>query len=740
MPLTDQSPAPVETPVVAVPVRRVRRKRRRQRLELRLPTREQWRWGLLVALAYVVATIGMTWPVAAHLATHTSFRRDALLQVWVARWVQHALVTDPLHLYDANIFYPLDQTLAYTDANVPGALLMAPLYLLSGNGIFAYNLAVLGTFVLAAGGVYALVTHLTGNRAAAFLAGLAYAFLPYRYSHLHHLNLLGDAWTPWVLLALALLIARQTWWSALCFGLLLAVEAVTSFYLAFQIALVVGVALAVAFVAVPSTRTVRFLSRLAAALVLALALVLPLALPYLQVHEEQGLERDLVQTEQRAALPWSYFTNVEPDNLTWGWLPSARNLENSLFIGGVAGLGALVGIALGWRRRRALTVALLLLGLSAFILSLGPTWRPEAGGTRALPYRLLFDHVPLFRGMRAPGRFGILVNFAIVILAGCGAAWAWERLATRFTPAHARLVGRGLTAALALLILAELISVPVEVRPFDQSAAAAAPYRWLAAQPDQGPVMEFPVSRIPWDTLSAMYWSTLSWKPLVQGSSGFNPTPHQEVIHAFDADLTRPDGTVSKTVSHVTPNNVGFLQDLGVRYLVVHPEGYDPADWSQVLAQAAATGQLERVETGGTAVVFRVRPAPPAQPPSLRLEAPAVAGGPQGTAWSPTLIVNNPQYRWALIYVKAPVWLDLTWRDERGQIAHQEHLTLPVAVVGPPGEFRCEVGGCRLAGLPAPLPPADPLYPAVPGRYTLDLEVSGGLSARATLPVEVQAR
>src|SRR5947208_4254213 len=156
----------------------------------------RWRWGAAVALAYCAATVLMTWPLAPRMWNATPPGADPILQVWVARWVQHALVTHPLHLYDANAFYPLKDSLAFSDSNVPAALLAWPVYLVTHNSIFANNLLVLGTFVLAAGGMYLLVAHLAGNCAAGFLAGLAYAFLPYRYAHLWHLNQLGHAWTP----------------------------------------------------------------------------------------------------------------------------------------------------------------------------------------------------------------------------------------------------------------------------------------------------------------------------------------------------------------------------------------------------------------------------------------------------------------------------------------------------------------------------------------------------------------
>src|SRR3712207_9398016 len=98
----------------------------------------------------------MTWPYVLHLRDATVVGFDPLLQIWLSRWVQHALVTDPLHLYDANIFHPFAQTLAYTDANIPGALLAAPVDLLTRNPILTNSLLVLATFLLAAWGTYAL--------------------------------------------------------------------------------------------------------------------------------------------------------------------------------------------------------------------------------------------------------------------------------------------------------------------------------------------------------------------------------------------------------------------------------------------------------------------------------------------------------------------------------------------------------------------------------------------------------
>src|SRR4029079_12462626 len=129
------------------------------------------------------AAVAMTWPYAQHLGDATIVGFDPFLQIWLSEWIRHALTADPRTLYDANIFYPFAQTLAYTDANIPGALLAAPISVATGDPILTNSLLTLTSFAAAAAGVYAVIVFLTGNRGAGMAAGLAYAFLPYRMIH-----------------------------------------------------------------------------------------------------------------------------------------------------------------------------------------------------------------------------------------------------------------------------------------------------------------------------------------------------------------------------------------------------------------------------------------------------------------------------------------------------------------------------------------------------------------------------
>jgi hypothetical protein len=713
--------------------------------------RERLLWGAGVTVAFIVATVVMTWPFAAKMGSSTPGGGDPLLQIWIARWVQHALVTNPLNLYDANIFHPYTNTLAYSDSNIPAAILSAPLYLLTGNAILAVNLLVLGTFVLAAGGAYALTVALTGNRAVGVVVGLAYAFLPYRYAHIFHLNQLGHAWTPWVLAALVLLVQRlgtrdHAWRLAVGFGALMGVQVVTSFYVAFQLAFAVAIALIAAVVAAPQARTPRFLAHLAVAGAVALAIILPLALPYLQVRDELGLERTVREAERYSATPTSYF-RVTGENRVWERLARRGGSEDILFPGGVALVGAALGLA-AWRRRPALTTAAVVLGAVAFVISLGPTWLPAEGGTRPLPYRFLFDYFPFFKAMRVPARFGVLANFAIVVLAASGFAWAWELLRARLRPEIARYVGTGATALLALLVLVELRAAPIPLEAVDRSDTAAAPYRWLAEQDDEGAVMEFPVTELGQGerpiTL-AMYWSTLHWKPLVQGYSGFAPPSLEIIQNTFIGDMKRPDGSVAETVSFVTKDNVGVMQDLGVRYIVLHQFRYKRGDWPIVVRYLEETGVVERAGEFGEATIYRLQPREgqaALQRANLAIFAPTLAT--PGQFWEPTVVARNATNGLSVLSFKGRLRLTTTWRDESGREVRRDTTPLNLPNLLPPGDLYCSVRLCPAASgdnAPPPEPGQEAvrLFPDRPGRYTVEFALVGDTTTTQTLAVEVTA-
>ena len=93
----------------------------------------------------------MTYPLAFKLATH-GYRLhvvgDHQYSVWNVAWVAHALMTDPLHVFHANIFYPHRWTLLYSEANLAAGAIGLPIYWLTRNVFATHNFVVLSSLSL----------------------------------------------------------------------------------------------------------------------------------------------------------------------------------------------------------------------------------------------------------------------------------------------------------------------------------------------------------------------------------------------------------------------------------------------------------------------------------------------------------------------------------------------------------------------------------------------------------------
>ena len=89
---------------------------------------------------------------------------DAQLNEWILAWVDARLPREPLHLFQANIFYPANDTLAFSEPLIVPALLGAPIAWLGGSPVLVFNLLVIAGFALTALAGYALVFAWTGDR------------------------------------------------------------------------------------------------------------------------------------------------------------------------------------------------------------------------------------------------------------------------------------------------------------------------------------------------------------------------------------------------------------------------------------------------------------------------------------------------------------------------------------------------------------------------------------------------
>ncbi|MBU2516115.1 MAG: hypothetical protein KKB57_00910, partial [Proteobacteria bacterium] len=170
-------------------------------------------WALALALFAVYAALALLWlsPLSLNLAGHLYDPGDSMINSWALAWDWRALTTAPLELFNANLFYPARNSLAFTEHLLVPALLAAPVLAASHNPILAHNLVLLLTFPLSGLGVYLLCRRLGAGFWAAALAGFFFAFCPYRTLQVSRLQIEAVMWAPYALLFLHRWLAGGAW-------------------------------------------------------------------------------------------------------------------------------------------------------------------------------------------------------------------------------------------------------------------------------------------------------------------------------------------------------------------------------------------------------------------------------------------------------------------------------------------------------------------------------------------------
>lgn len=546
------------------------------------------RRGAGVVAAYTLLTLVATWPLAAHLRTHlpapshATTRDDTLLLGWVLSWDVHQLLRDPLRLYEANLFHPLRHSLAYSEAMVSEALLVLPLAPLTPDPTLLYNVTLLATFVLGATGTFLLVRHLTASVPAAFVAGLVFAFAPYRFWQLDRLNALCVHLTPFLFLALHRWLERARWWHAVLLGLAFVLQALASVYVAYASAILVAVWLAATWLGDAGAR--RRVVATVPVLVLAMLVVAVVYAPYATVRDEMALGRDPRQLVVHAVMPVELGRAVAsiPHYLA---AKVTTGLRGGGTLGVTATLLALLGVLRGGRSGRLYA----LLALVALVLSFGPIvvlpW--SDGGWITGPYRWLYDWVPGFAAMREPRRLTGFVVACGAIVAGLGMA-AWLRG-----------VGSGRGIAVRVGLVWSLLALEVGWRPLALVPApllgARRALNDAVAQGSPGAVVELPAG-VPREDAIATFRSAYHLRPLVNGYSGFRP---------IAAELTRRQRGFPRRAG------VRWLRRLGVRFVLYdtkRPGARDEATLRLRLARVAPGAHVRAVTDG--VVLIEIEPVP----------------------------------------------------------------------------------------------------------------------------------
>ncbi len=535
----------------------------------------------LVLVLYLALTAFFLFPLPFQLADHVPDWGDPLENAWVLAWNAHQLVFDPLQIYHANIYYPFPNSLAFSESQFASSVLALPIFFASGNAILAYNFVFCAAFVFMAFNTYLLAYDVTRQRAAAILAGMAFAFWSYPFNHLSHLNLVTLQYIPLVFFALRRALQKADLKFALLFAIALTAQALSSWYAALMTSLGIVVYLLYAFVAHRREIRLRALLQLALVALPALLLIVILALPYFQVNRAFGLERSLDDAQIFSATPSTFFT-VAPQNRFYANLLLHNNAD-ALFPGILVLLLAFVGLVNRHARERWAWLGMIIFFA---LIAFGP----------ASPlYRALHEYLPGFQGTRAPARFFVVGMLGLSVLAAIGFQFLAQKFSARAATA--------LSIAACVIITLEFFSAPISVVPIETGEKIPQVYRWLAQQAESNYV-EMPLRGGDVEFLTrAMYFSTIHWHATPLGYGSFAPAQMQDVMNVLNGEIEPPATRI-----------INLLREYNVRYWIFHSDKYTDDEWKKISAALVQVEGVRAAWNDSSDFVYAIQGDAPAHP------------------------------------------------------------------------------------------------------------------------------
>jgi hypothetical protein len=186
----------------------------------------------------------------------------------------------------------------------------------------------------------------------------------------------------------------------------------------------------------------------------------------------------------------------------------------------------------------------------------------------------VFHLFPPMQGLRAAARFGNLFLLGMAALAGMGLAAVLQRM----PPRRAALVGVTLVALANL----ESLRAPFEYTRFDGIPAI---YSLLNEEPGRVVLVEAPFypPQAVFENAGYVLASTVHWRPLMNGYSGYIPTSYRTYAASFW--FFPEDFAIQE------------MRKAGVTHIMIHPQRFYQ-DAGSVMEKVSASPYLERVAIG----------------------------------------------------------------------------------------------------------------------------------------------
>jgi hypothetical protein len=538
---------------------------------------------VMVALFFTVLTAAMTFPLVFRMSSCIAgFQStdEPYAGLWNFWWMKYSLQNSLPFSPCGWIGVPYGVTV--TGSPYPLWEFINRWLTVLTNNVFAFNTEVLLSFLLAALFMYWLAYYILKQRMASVFAAVVFAFCPYHFVRSwQHLGLAQIQWLPLYVLALIRLKDVPSVKNALLLSGAFILVASFDFYYAYFAIIVT--ALVILFVTVKSVvhkvnlKAVRkFVMMVLLSFAVSVIFLLPVLILIAQIGMSQhakspsvfnAFQRPFDDLFTQSARPLSYLlpptthplfggftlqligqsiygTSLTEHALFLGWVP--------LFLAGYAikkrrGQGkkspSVVALSTEMKNREFYFSLFVFLAIALWLFSQPPWWR--WGWLKIyMPSFFMYKLVPMFR---AYSRVGLLVMMAVAVLAGFGLTMILERKkGLRRIATFAFFLG---------LVLFEFWNYP-PYKVIDVSHMPSV-YDWLDSQPGTFTIAEYPLD-------------TQSTNELYK----FYQTRHKKkIINGLNVGMVGHE-TLAALKNLSEQSTVQALATLGVRYCIVHEDGY----------------------------------------------------------------------------------------------------------------------------------------------------------------------
>lgn len=548
---------------------------------------------LISFLIFLIAACYITYPLVFHLGNYATGLGDELLIAWIHAWVVHALFSNPLSFFNANIYYPYPNTLAYSDLFLTSSILTFPIVALIGQPIAANNILFISSLLFLGFSLFLLVFYLTSDFFASLLCGILVIFSPATLGYYVALQVLSVSWVPLAILFFLLFINKnESKYLIICLICFL-LQTYNSFLPGFFIFFSLLIILLYKYFENKKKIFALFTKRNIFITVFAFLLLIPVIIPYYQVSAEFHYVRDIRDTIHFALQPEdllysSNSTRLEPLIDT---LPINRNSQNNEYTPGY--LGAIFSVLVLFvvyyfiKKRKQIGVnekIFVTIAVFGLVLSLGPFLHLARHTIHKpfpipLPYVVFYYLMPGFNGIRNSARWEMLfiIGIAITISLIMSRTLKKAPLQVKYLVYFFLFTG----------IVVEFIpGIPFVKVPQENNFPPV--YSWMNTVPENSVFIQMPIYT--WNMQPYVYSenlreyeSTVDFRKMVNGASGFSPVPWEKMVYSLMGSF--PSNAV-----------IRYLKSINVTYIIVHKKEYD------TLNRANMTVNKNKIKNGSTII------------------------------------------------------------------------------------------------------------------------------------------